>query len=261
MAEDKGILKATASQIKEALAKYPRVPQKGGKEYLEVKYRLLAFKEHYPDSTFECSLSKFENGHAIVHATVYPNAEEWPQWYASGLAMHVITPIIADAVANAETSALGRALDKLGYGTGASFEEPKDAEGNVVQLAEAPFPVKQPTPISAGRAVVMGVDGNTGSQGQAGAPAQALAATDKQIGAIRALLVGEFEAVDGKPDWPAIGRYTGNIKDRDGRIFISTKQASNVIEYLKERQAMGLAGTGDLTDFQSIANDTMEVPF
>lgn len=84
-----------------------------GKEYLEVKYRLVWFREDHPDWAIEtdllsvtdtsaCSRAaiKDEKGRIIATATKYEDSKGFP-----------------DFIEKSETGAIGRALAHIGYGT------------------------------------------------------------------------------------------------------------------------------------------------
>lgn len=249
MADTETILKATAQEIQQELAKYPTIDMGKKGEYLEVKYRVKVFRQHYPDASYHTYLAKLDGDRAVVGCSIYPNQAEWPEWHADGLAMHSATDRIADAVANAETSAIGRALEKLGYGTGSSFEEPKGDDGKVLQMADAPFPkptAAKPTPI---RPPAQQPQRQPEKTTPAGNPA-----TTKQIGTIKAILCNEFPGDDGRPDWRSISKWTGRIDDREGNVYLTVRQASYVIDYLKRREADGLVGTGELDLFSDVTS-------
>jgi hypothetical protein len=90
-----------------------------GRDYLEVKWRVVWLRSEHPDATIETELVKQsppsargEPGIAIFRARVaLPGAGE-----ASGWGSETSTDF-RDYIEKAETKALGRALAALGYGT------------------------------------------------------------------------------------------------------------------------------------------------
>ncbi len=83
-----------------------------GKEYLEVKWRLLWLRTEHPDAAIETELVKHEEGLALFRARVtLPEGASATGWGSE-------TPDdFGDFIEKAETKALGRALAALGFGT------------------------------------------------------------------------------------------------------------------------------------------------
>lgn len=83
-----------------------------GKDYLEVKWRLLWLRTEHPDASIETELVKHEADMALFRARVSlvegGNATGWGSETADDF---------GDYIEKAETKALGRALAALGYGT------------------------------------------------------------------------------------------------------------------------------------------------
>ena len=110
-----------------------------GKDYLEVKWRLLWLRTEHPNATIETELMQLHlnPGLAVFRAKVaIPDAGSatgWGQEEAKDF---------GDFLEKAETKALGRALAALGYGT--QFTEDFDfAEGDPNRVVDAP--VDRPT--------------------------------------------------------------------------------------------------------------------
>jgi len=83
-----------------------------GKDYLEVKWRLLWLRSEHPDAVITTELMKHEGGMAIFRAKIaLLNGGE-----ATGWGSGAITDF-GDYIGKAETKALGRACAALGYGT------------------------------------------------------------------------------------------------------------------------------------------------
>ena len=86
-----------------------------GKSYLEVKYRLVWFREENPDWGITTEIIKIdtEAKYAIVKATI---TDQHGRILAQGTKMEDIKGF-GDWLEKAETGAIGRALGILGYGT------------------------------------------------------------------------------------------------------------------------------------------------
>lgn len=83
-----------------------------GKDYLEVKWRLLWLRTEHPDAVITTELMKHEGGMALFKAKItLLNGGE-----ATGWGSETITDF-GDYIEKAETKALGRACAALGYGT------------------------------------------------------------------------------------------------------------------------------------------------
>ena len=83
-----------------------------GKDYLEVKWRLLWLRTLHPDAVIETELVKHGAGLALFRARVtVPGAGSATGWGSE------TAEDVGDFIEKAETKALGRALAALGYGT------------------------------------------------------------------------------------------------------------------------------------------------
>jgi hypothetical protein len=91
-------------------SKYLRKIQ--GKDYLEVKWRLLWLRTEHPDARIVTELVAHEDGFALFKAAVEIPAGG----SATGWGSETVTDF-GDYLEKAETKALGRALAALGYGT------------------------------------------------------------------------------------------------------------------------------------------------
>lgn len=124
---------------------------KGGREYLQVKYRLLWFREVHPDWGIETRCVEFdlERGMAMFHATI---CDEEGNLRSSGSKMETARDF-GDYAEKAETGAVGRALGMLGFGTefAPEFDEGEHIVDsprgipNEIAAKPVPRPVTPPT--------------------------------------------------------------------------------------------------------------------
>ncbi len=181
-----------------------------GKEYLEVKWRLVWLRNEHPNAVIETELVSHHDNEAVFRAMVSipdgGSATGWGSEDARGF---------GDYLEKAETKAIGRALAALGFGT--QFCTDFDFGAANGRVVDSPVKFKA-TNVTEGQF----------DRSQAGAD---LAATDRQRGLIQAL------ARDLKLNSKALDdlarEQTGGSIDA-----ISRKNASTVIELLKERQLM-----------------------
>ena len=94
---------------------------RGGGEYLDVKWRLVWLRSDHPDAVIETNLVQLDSTIAVFKATVTVPTGGSASGYGSE------TPAdFPDYIEKAETKAIGRALNALGYG--AQFREPGDED-------------------------------------------------------------------------------------------------------------------------------------
>lgn len=216
----------------------------GGKKYLEAKWRIHALARQFPSAQVYTDFVTFtpDGNGAVVKARIVVNDERAPNGVrvVEDIAMHQATGLVKDYVANAATSAISRACAKLGIGTQFAlqdFEEPEDQPVSDAPVAATPnvrqFPQRQQQPQ------------------QAAPQRQGGGLSERQGKMIYAIGMQEFDS-----DREAFSQWAG-----DTRRFTS-QQASRVIEYLKNRQAEGVTGTGELEDIDTILSDEFnEAPF
>ena len=109
-----------------------------GREYLEVKWRLLWLRTEHPDAILETELSEHREGYALFKArVVLPSGGE-----ASGWGSETVEQF-EEYLEAAETKALGRALAALGYGTQFCQDFALAAE-SAEPVVDAPIPLHQP---------------------------------------------------------------------------------------------------------------------
>lgn len=83
-----------------------------GRDYLEVKWRLVWMRSQYPEAQVETELVEHHNSMAVFRARVtLPSGASATGWGSEGI------DDFGDYLEKAETKALGRALAALGFGT------------------------------------------------------------------------------------------------------------------------------------------------
>lgn len=105
-----------------------------GKEYLEVKYRLIWFQEEKPNWSIRTECLSSNASEALFKASIYDDKGEWR---ATGHKTENKQGF-ADFIEKSETGAIGRALAIVGYGT--QFA-PEFDEGE--RIVDSPTPAKQ----------------------------------------------------------------------------------------------------------------------
>jgi len=183
---------------------------RGGQEYLEVKWRLVWFRDEHPDWGIETQPIEIniQEGRAIFAARVF-NAEG--RLMATGTKMETRNDF-GDFVEKAETGAIGRALAMCGYGT--QFA-PELAEG--ARIVDAPVQRQQ-----------------RGEQQPQPAPAEAESdASDRQYAARRALAQLAAEARDSgrltREAWSRMLADAGAVSIAD----LTEEAAASLCEQLK----------------------------
>jgi hypothetical protein len=116
-----------------------------GKSYLEVKWRMVWFRQEHPDYGMSSQIIEhnIEKKYAIVKATITDNTG---RVLAEGTKMEDIKGF-GDYLEKAETGAYGRALGALGYGTqfAPEFDEVVDGVENP-RIVDAPVTLKATPP-------------------------------------------------------------------------------------------------------------------
>ena len=168
-----------------------------GRDYLEVKWRLLWLRSEHPDAriTTEIVQHNEESGFALFRAEVeIPGGGRATGWGSETVRdFH-------DYIEAAETKAIGRALAALGYGTQfcQDFDFSANARPGTVQVVDSPVNLVEPRNVINRAASFGSTGGFTGATGDgsrlpAGGdefdrlPASGPGVTDKQLKAIYAI--------------------------------------------------------------------------
>ncbi|MGE3681606.1 MAG: hypothetical protein AB7G93_07740 [Bdellovibrionales bacterium] len=106
-----------------------------GKQYLEVKYRLVWFREDHPDWSIETDLISVTDSSASAKATI---RDESGRVIATSHKFESIQGF-PDFIEKAETGAIGRALALIGYGTQFCADELDEGK----RIVDAPVPFRQ----------------------------------------------------------------------------------------------------------------------
>ena len=196
-----------------------------GRDYLEVKWRLLWLRTEHPDAVIETELVKHEDGLALFRARVaVPGRGEASGWGSE------TADDFGDFIEKAETKALGRALAALGFGT--QFCEDFDFSAERREGADA----------SAGRRSSPRANGRVASQTRVvDAPVsrdmkvvrdgQAAAATSAQVKAIYAIARSKRALGEAGVEERCRGAYGGLPAE------LSKQQASEFIDLLRRAGA------------------------
>ena len=106
-----------------------------GKEYLEVKYRLVWFREDHPDWSIETELVNVTDVSAYAKATI---KDEKGRVIATSHKFESVQGF-PDFIEKAETGSIGRALALIGYGTQFCADELDEGD----RIVDAPVQLKQ----------------------------------------------------------------------------------------------------------------------
>jgi hypothetical protein len=105
-----------------------------GKEYLEVKYRLVWFREDHPDWSIETELMSVTDVSAYARASI---RDESGRIIATSHKFERIQGF-PDFIEKAETGAIGRALALIGYGTQFCADELDEGQ----RIVDAPVSIR-----------------------------------------------------------------------------------------------------------------------
>lgn len=108
-----------------------------GKDYLQVMWRLVWFREEKPLWSIDTKLEQLTENHAVFSAKIF---DENGVQKSAGYGSESIKDF-RDFVEKAETKAVGRALAMLGYGTQFA-PEMDECEDGKDRLADSPVPKK-----------------------------------------------------------------------------------------------------------------------
>lgn len=179
-----------------------------GKDYLEVKWRLVWLRSEHPDAVIETELVTHSNGEAIFRALVSipggGSATGWGSEDAQGF---------GDYIEKAETKAIGRALAALGFGT--QFCADFDFGASVGRVVDSPVSMA-PTRLPE-------------ANGDRPRTTSDLEATDRQRNLIQSL------ARDLKINGSGLDELSRDLTGSP-LVGISRKNASKVIDVLQERR-------------------------
>ena len=182
-----------------------------GRDYLEVKWRIVWLRDMHPDAHIQTELVSNEEDRAVFRARV-----EIPgRGSATGFGSER-QESFANFLESAETKAIGRALGALGFGTQFCTDFDLDTSGG--QLADAPVAM---------RAIGEETATYAGQQEQ---PQRTSAASERQLGLIRMLAK---EQSFSKRELEALSQNVVGQTIDD----LSKKEASQVIQSLQSRQA------------------------
>lgn len=110
-----------------------------GKDYLQVMWRLVWFREEKPLWAIDTKLEQLTENHAVFSAKIY---DENGIQKSAGYGSESIKDF-RDYIEKAETKAVGRALAMLGYGTQFA-PEMDECEDEKDRIVDSPVPKKEP---------------------------------------------------------------------------------------------------------------------
>lgn len=112
-----------------------------GKDYLQVAWRLVWFREEHPDWTLDTQIVEHDEEHAIFRAVICDeNGHQKSAGHGSESKRD-----FGDFLEKAETKAVGRALAMLGYGTQFAADELDEGE----RIVDSPIDRKPQKPAEA----------------------------------------------------------------------------------------------------------------
>lgn len=124
----------------DARSKVRKLSGRGNAEYLDVKWRLVWMKSEHPDASYETTLIERSEKFALFRATVWywltRDGDILPHRVEATAHGSETSGDFGDFIEKAETKAIGRALNMLGYG---AVWMPEDGEA----MAEAPVERQQ----------------------------------------------------------------------------------------------------------------------
>jgi len=197
-------------------------------EYLEVKWRLVWFRQEHPAGRIDTEVLEVTPDYARVRATAsYPievgGQIEWALGTGHGTATRTAKQYGDRYVERAETAAIGRALAALGYGTQYASELSEDDD----ELSDAPVARPQPPEDDNPWDVPPHPRSVEAQRRQRGRGVRR--ATAKQIGFIKRLME-EQEITDETLEQTLHARYGHGLDE------LTTAEASEVIEALQADQ-------------------------
>jgi len=201
------------------------VTKLNGRDYLEVKWRLLWLRTEHPEAAITTELARLEDGLALFRAKVsLPEGGEATGWGSE------TADDFEDYIEKAETKALGRALAALGFGT--QFCEDFDfATENQEKVVDSPVTRPRPTTQRGGEGRGRASLRQVVRQAHHGAQDTAATATASQLRAIYAIA---------RADW---GLSEAEVNERCRQDFgclpqaMSKEQASAYITQLRKQPA------------------------
>ena len=204
-----------------------------GRDYLEVKWRLLWLRTEYPTARISTEMVRYEDGFALFRAEVtLPTGASATGWGSETI------HDFADYIEAAETKAIGRALAGLGFGTQfcRDFDFAQEARAGVPRPQVVDAPIGYPAAVAhaetapAGRTLVA-VASNGGARAQAEGMRSTGTVTDKQLKAIYAIARAARHLSE--PEVDSRCRELYNCKPEE----LSKVEASQFIDVLKGEQA------------------------
>lgn len=127
----------TIEKLKEVNASLPTVTVKGGKKYVMVHSRVMAFRELFPEGSITTDIVHMDEEKVVMKTTI---TDDNGQVLGTGIASEKFNSsqiLTTSAFEVCETSSIGRALATVGIGIDESFASAEEVATAITQQADS----------------------------------------------------------------------------------------------------------------------------